>query len=73
MKKVAGSLTVEAAFMMPLLLAVFLLAAHSGILMYMECQNIVSELKEEKSIDTLKLFYWHSVLEDGVENGDSLY
>lgn len=52
-----GSLTIEAAVIVPMLLMVFALAMNSGLVMYEECRETAVAIMEEPEADTVKLFY----------------
>lgn len=73
MKKIKGSLTVEAAIMIPLLLFLIVAAIDGGVELYLECRNTVTALEEEKTTDTVRLFYLCNAIGDMVEDGDSLH
>lgn len=73
MRKVGGSLTVEAAIMIPLLLFVFAIAIESGMKMYMECQDTVLELESEEKIDVVQMFYIWNGIGELIGDGDTIY
>lgn len=73
MKKVRGSLTVEAALIIPLWLALCILAVDSGVQMYMECLDTVEAAATEEKLDAVRLFYICNGIGDMIENGNSLY
>ncbi len=52
-----GSLTVEAAIIVPMLLMVFALAMEGALTMYDECRETAALIMEEPKPDTVKLFY----------------
>lgn len=73
MKKVKGSLTVEAAIMIPLLLFLIVTAINGGVELYLECQNMVTELESEEKTDAVRLFYLWNGIGDMIGDGDSIY
>lgn len=73
MKKVKGSLTVEAAIVIPLLLFLVVAAIDGGVEMYLECRNTVAALEEEEKTDTVRLLYLCNGIGDMIGDGDSLY
>lgn len=73
MKKVRGSLTVEAAMVIPLLLFLIVMAIDSGVQLYLECQDTIMALESEEEQNTIRLFYLYNGIGDMIENGDSLY
>lgn len=73
MKKVRGSLTVEAALIIPLWLALCILTVNSGVQLYLECLDTVEAVEAEKEIDIVRLFYICNGIGDMIEDGDSLY
>lgn len=56
MRKVKGSLTVEASLIFPLILAVFVLAMSAGFQLYRECLETGKQISQEE-FDTIKWFY----------------
>ncbi len=70
MTKVRGSLTIEAAIILPLVLLLFGAAMDGGIQMYTECRDTAVSIAEEKEIDTVKLFYRFKALGDITGNED---
>ncbi len=73
MKKINGSLTVEAALMIPLLLFLIVIAIESGVEMYLECQHTVTALEAEEKPHTVRLFYLCNGIGDMIDDGDSLH
>lgn len=73
MKKMNGSMTVEAAIMIPMLLFLVASAIDGGVEMYLESQNSVLSLEKEEKIDVVELFYLCNVIGDRIGNEDSLY
>lgn len=73
MKKVRGSFTVEAALVIPLWLALCILAAASGVQLYLECRDTALEIEAEENMDAVRLFYICNGIGDIIEDGDSLY
>ena len=64
MKKANGSLTIEAALILPILLMLFALAMDGGIRLYQECQNTAISVREEEEIDIINMFYNWEMVED---------
>lgn len=66
-----GSLTIEAAIIVPMLLMVFALTMESALTMYDECRETAALIMEEPEPDTVKLFYrWKAageLLNEGVD------
>lgn len=73
MNKVKGSLTVEAAIVIPLLLFLIVAAIDGGVELYLACRNTVIALEEEEKTDTVRLFYLCNGIGDMIGDGDSLY
>lgn len=73
MKKVKGSFTVEAALILPLWLALCVLAVDSGVHLYQETLDTVAAVEAEKDIDVIKLFYICNGIGDIIEDGDSIH
>ena len=73
MRKVRGSLTVEAAIVIPRLLFLVVMARDGGVEMYLECRNTVMALEAEEKIDAVRLFYFCEGVGDIIGEGDSLY
>lgn len=63
MKMIDGSLTIEAALILPLVLMLFVLAMNGGIQLYQECQNTAISIREEEEIDIINMFYNWKILE----------
>ena len=57
-----GSLTIEAALVVPLVLALFAFAMKSGIQMYTECRDTALAIGQEQEIDAVNIF--HRTLEN---------
>lgn len=72
-EKVRGSLTVEAAIVVPLVLFVFVLAMQSGISMYTECRDTAAAIREEEELDIVKLFYRWREAGEFLGNEDGIY
>lgn len=51
-----GSLTIEAALVVPLVLALFAFAMKSGIQMYTECRDTALAIGQEQEIEAVKCF-----------------
>lgn len=73
MKKVRGSLTVEAAIVIPLVLFLVVFAIDGGVELYLECHNTVMSLEAEEKVDTVRLFYVCNGIGDMIGDGDSIY
>ena len=71
--KVQGSLTIEAALVMPLVLLVFGLAMSSGIMLYTECRDTSADIQEEKEFDAVEAFYRWQGIGDMIGDGNSIY
>lgn len=63
----------EAALIIPLWLALCILAVNSGVQLYLECLDTVEAVEAEKEIDIVRLFYIYNGIGDMIEDGDSLY
>lgn len=70
---IKGSMTVEAALILPLLLFLFAMVMERGIEMYTECCNTAVSVYEEQEPDIVKSFYLWQRIGDITEDGDSLY
>lgn len=70
MVKVRGSLTVEAAMIVPLVLTVFMLAIRGGVTLYEETKELTIEIKQEESPEVLKHFYRWQMVEDLMDGED---
>lgn len=68
--KVQGSLTIEAALIIPLVLLVFGLAMSSGIILYTECRDTAAGIREEKEFDAVETFYRWQGIGDIIGDGD---
>ncbi|MBD5555532.1 MAG: hypothetical protein HDQ95_09400 [Roseburia sp.] len=73
MRKQKGSLTVEAALIVPLVLTVFALAVNAGISLYTECREMAAEAMVKEDIDAAELFYAKERVKDIAKYGDSLH
>lgn len=73
MRVIKGSLTVEAALILPLLLFLFAMVLDCGIWMYTECCGTAVSIYEEQDLETVKTFYFWQRIGDMTEDGDSLY
>lgn len=71
--KVRGSLTVEAAVVVPLVLFVFALAMQSGLSMYTECRDTAVLIQEERKPDVVKMFYRWREAGEFLGNEDGIY
>lgn len=72
-EKVKGSLTIEAAVIVPLVLFVFVLAMESGLSMYTECRDTAVSIRDEEKYDTVKLFYCWREAGEFLGNEDGVY
>lgn len=63
----------EAALIIPLWLALCILAVNSGVQLYLECLDTVEAVEAETEMDTVRLFYICNGIGDMIEDGDSLY
>lgn len=63
-----GSLTVEAAVILPLLLFLFGIAMQGGIDLYKEVKNTSVLIEQEEKINTVKSFYQWKMLGDMTTN-----
>ncbi len=70
MDKLKGSMTVEAALILPLTLLVFGTAMNAGLKMYQECRGTAEEVLEEREWDVIKKFYLWNELGEMWEDGD---
>lgn len=70
MKKVSGSLTIEAALIIPLVLMLFMLAMNEGIQLYQECRDTAVSIREEEEMGVINMFYNWKMLEDIVKDED---
>ena len=62
----------EAAFILPLLLAVFGLAMSSGLTLYEECRDTAIAIREEKEFDAVEQFYRWQGIGEIIGNGNSI-
>ena len=70
MKKVNGSLTVEAALILPMMFLVIGLAMDGGLQLYRECCKTVAAVSEEEDFEVVQLFYHWKAVEDLVKDGN---
>lgn len=70
MKTKEGSLTVEAAIIFPIVLALFTLTMQTGIELYQESRETAALIMEEGKTDTVKLFYRYKILGEWMANED---
>lgn len=70
MKMKKASLTVEAAIIFPIVLALFLLTMQTGIDLYEESRKTAELMMEEENQDTVKLFYRWNLLGEAIKDGD---
>lgn len=68
MKKINGSLTIEAAIILPLVLMVFVMAMNGGIRLYQECADTANSIREEAEIDVIRMFYGWKLLGEAVQS-----
>ena len=66
-----GSLTIEAALVVPLVLALFAFAMKSGIQMYTECRDTALAIEQE--IEAVKMFYSWQEAGELFQNEDTVY
>ena len=66
-----GSLTIEAALVVPLVLALFAFAMKSGIQMYTECRDTALAIGQE--IEAVKMFYRWQEAGELFQNEDTVY
>ena len=71
--KIRGSLTVEAAFVLPFLLLVFGMVMSSGINLYTECMDTAAAIRDEQEFDAVGAFYQWQRVGDIFGDGDSIY
>ena len=64
-----GSLTIEAALVVPLVLALFAFAMKSGIQMYTECRDTA----QEQEIEAVKMFYRWQEAGELFQNEDTVH
>lgn len=62
MRKRNGSLTVEAAIIFPLVIAVFIIAVNGGISLNQDVRETVAGIEDKEDINTVKMFYRWKVL-----------
>ncbi len=70
MRRVEGSLTIEAALILPLVLSLFLMTARAGIMLYMEYEETSVSILKEKEWDTVKYFYMWNKIGEFMEDED---
>ena len=68
-----GSLTIEAALVVPLVLALFAFAMKSGIQMYTECRDTALAIGQEQEIEAVKMFYLWQEAGELFQNEDRVY
>lgn len=73
MKRMKGSLTIEAALIFPIILFVFILAIQTGITMYTECRDTAIAIKGETDLEIVDTFYRFKKAGELTEYGDTLY
>lgn len=73
MRKQKGSLTVEAALIVPLVLTVFALTVNAGISLYTECREMAAAAMAREDVDAAQLFYARERVKDIAKYGDSLH
>ncbi len=67
MKRYRGSFTVEATFIMPLILICICIAIESGVILYQEVKNTAEQIKEERQEKLMDAMYRKELLEDLIE------
>ncbi len=70
---VRGSLTVEAAIILAVLLFLFAFTMESGIQMYTECRDTAIAIQGEAEMDIIEKFYFWQRIGSITENEDGLY
>ncbi len=68
-----GSLTIEAALVVPLVLALFAFAMKSGIQMYTECRDTALAIGHEQEIEAVKMFYRWQEAGELFQNEDTVH
>lgn len=63
MKMYRGSFTIEAAFIMPIILGCICIAIKSGVTLYQEVKNITEQIIEEKQEELIDSMYRKELLE----------
>ena len=64
MKTYKGSFTVEAAYIIPLILMCIGIAIQGGIILHNEVKNRAMTIKEEKTIDVVSYMYRKELIQD---------
>lgn len=72
-RNVKGSMTVEAALILPLVFAMFGLAMVSGLRICEECKATAIRIREEQEPDIVKEFYIWKELGEKTGYGDTVY
>lgn len=73
MRKIDGSLTVEAALIIPLLLFLIVIAIRGGVDLYLECRATVEYLEQEEPLDAVGLFYLWKEAGELADHGNTVY
>lgn len=73
MRKIDGSLTVEAALIIPLLLFLIVIAIRGGVDLYLECRATVECLEQEEPLDAVELFYLWKEAGELADHGNTVY
>ncbi len=73
MRKVDGSLTVEASLIIPLLLFLIVIAIRGGVDLYLECRATVECLEQETPLDVVGLFYLWKEAGEFTDHGNTVY
>lgn len=73
MRTTEGSLTIEAALIFPLVLALFALTMESGMELYRESRETAALIMEEEEPDTVKTFYKWKILGEWKTDENKLY
>ncbi len=73
MRKVDGSLTVEASLIIPLLLFLIVIAIRGGVDLYLECRATVECLEQEPPLDAVGLFYLWKEAGEFTDHGNTVY
>ena len=69
-KKIEGSMTVEAALIIPLVLVMFAMTMTTGLQMYEECRETAVELGAGQDLNIIQKFYLWNELGEMWEHGD---
>lgn len=70
MRRVKGSLTVEASLILPMMIIMFAIAMNTGIKMYQECIEGAAAIAEEEKFEIVKTFQNWDRLGDIGKNED---